>query len=136
MNPTIVPFIAYENPGAAMDWLGTAFGFEPHHVEFSPAREVFHAEMRCGDAIVMLESAAETRRWGMRPSKELGGPGGQGTYVYVANVDDHYRRALAAGAAIVMPLEDMEYGAREYAVRDPEGNLWCFGTYQFNREPK
>jgi uncharacterized glyoxalase superfamily protein PhnB len=136
MQPTIAPFIAYEDPRAAMDWLGAAFGFEPHHVELSPTRDVLHAEMRYGDAIVMLESAAQTRLWGMRTSKELGWPGGQGTYVYVANVDDHYRRALAAGATIVMPPEDMEYGARECAVRDLEGNLWCFGTYQFSRDTK
>jgi uncharacterized glyoxalase superfamily protein PhnB len=29
----------------------------------------------------------------------------------------------------VRELEDMPYGSREYSVRDPEGNLWSFGTY-------
>jgi uncharacterized glyoxalase superfamily protein PhnB len=29
-----------------------------------------------------------------------------------------------------MDLVDQSYGSREYAARDPEGNVWCFGTYQ------
>jgi uncharacterized glyoxalase superfamily protein PhnB len=24
---------------------------------------------------------------------------------------------------------DQDYGSRDFSVRDPEGNLWAFGTY-------
>ncbi|MGZ4246571.1 MAG: VOC family protein [Solirubrobacteraceae bacterium] len=47
-------------------------------------------------------------------------------------VDDPNRhRAVAgeAGATIVRELEETDYGSREYSARDPEGNLWSFGTY-------
>jgi uncharacterized glyoxalase superfamily protein PhnB len=37
--------------------------------------------------------------------------------------------APAAGAQIVRPLTDEPYGSLEYSARDPEGNLWSFGTY-------
>jgi uncharacterized glyoxalase superfamily protein PhnB len=47
----------------------------------------------------------------------------------VPDVDARYERARAAGAEIVMPPQDLDYGSREFAVRDPEGNLWSFGTY-------
>ena len=63
----------------------------------------------------------------------LGAPGqkpSSGIYVRVADPDAHHARAKAAGAEIVMGLVDQEYGSREYAARDPEGYLWCFGTYQ------
>jgi uncharacterized glyoxalase superfamily protein PhnB len=43
--------------------------------------------------------------------------------------DPQYARSRAAGAKIVRELEDMPYGSREFSVRDPEGNLWSFGTY-------
>jgi uncharacterized glyoxalase superfamily protein PhnB len=36
---------------------------------------------------------------------------------------------VAAGAEVVQPLHDTDYGSRDFAVRDPEGNLWSFGTY-------
>ena len=39
------------------------------------------------------------------------------------------RRHLAAGAVIVMAPEDKDYGGRGYGCRDPEGNLWSFGSY-------
>jgi len=29
-----------------------------------------------------------------------------------------------------MELTDQDYGSREFAARDPEGNVWCFGTYR------
>lgn len=50
-------------------------------------------------------------------------------YVAVADPDAHYERAKAEGAEIVMAPTDMDYGARNYCARDPEGHLWTFGTY-------
>ena len=47
----------------------------------------------------------------------------------VDDPDAHYQRAKAAGAEIVRELEDQDYGSRDYSARDPEGNLWSFGTY-------
>jgi uncharacterized glyoxalase superfamily protein PhnB len=49
-------------------------------------------------------------------------------YVVVADPDRHCAGATAAGARIVRELQDTDYGSREYSVRDPEGNLWSFGT--------
>lgn len=43
--------------------------------------------------------------------------------------DTHCARAVDAGAEIVMELTDQDYGWRDCAARDPEENLWSFGTY-------
>ncbi len=51
-------------------------------------------------------------------------------YLAVDNVDAHHDRAVAAGAEIIYGLTDQPYGSREYAARDPEGNVWSFGTYR------
>ena len=53
----------------------------------------------------------------------------QSPYIIVKDVDKHYERAVAAGAEIVMPLKDEDYGGRGYSCRDPEGCLWSFGSY-------
>lgn len=42
----------------------------------------------------------------------------------------HCARARRGGAEIVRDLHDTDYGSREYSARDPEGNMWHFGTYQ------
>jgi uncharacterized glyoxalase superfamily protein PhnB len=47
----------------------------------------------------------------------------------VPDPDRHHAKATAAGAQVVRGLEDTDYGSREYSVRDLEGNLWSFGTY-------
>jgi uncharacterized glyoxalase superfamily protein PhnB len=51
-------------------------------------------------------------------------------YVAVADPDAHHDRAVAAGAEVTRELVDTDYGSRDYAVRDPEGNRWSFGTYR------
>ena len=52
--------------------------------------------------------------------------------IYVArdDVDAAYERARDAGATIVREPTETEYGSREFAVRDPEGYGWSFGTYR------
>jgi uncharacterized glyoxalase superfamily protein PhnB len=50
-------------------------------------------------------------------------------YLVVDDPDAHHTTARAAGATVVRELQDTDYGSREYSVRDPEGNLWSFGTY-------
>jgi uncharacterized glyoxalase superfamily protein PhnB len=37
---------------------------------------------------------------------------------------------VAAGTDVVRPLEDTDYGSHTFTTRDPEGNLWTFGTYR------
>ena len=54
---------------------------------------------------------------------------------YVIQVDggiapETARESRAAGAEIFSPLRDEDYGSRGFGVRDPEGNLWAFGTYR------
>jgi uncharacterized glyoxalase superfamily protein PhnB len=46
----------------------------------------------------------------------------------IDNPDALDERAVAAGAEAVMGLTDQEDGSQEFAARDLEGNIWCFGT--------
>jgi uncharacterized glyoxalase superfamily protein PhnB len=123
-----IPFLEYEDARAALDWLGKAYGFEQTALHESPDGKVAHAEMRYGEGMVMIGAAWENN-WGMRTPRQLGGVN-QGVYVIVDDIDEHHERARAAGAEIVRPLEDTDYGSREYMSRDPEGNIWSFGTYR------
>ena len=68
-------------------------------------------------------------RFGVRPASELRAVTGA-VYVAVDEIDEHCERAKGAGAEIVIPPYDTGYGSRDYSARDPEGHLWCFGTYR------
>jgi hypothetical protein len=60
---------------------------------------------------------------------EIGGVETQLCYLHVENVAVHYARARAAGAEIVLDIEDEANSGRGYSCRDPEGHVWNFGTY-------
>ncbi|CAN5155144.1 VOC family protein [soil metagenome] len=125
----VIPFLTYEDARAALDWLTEAFGFERTQVHEGEDGTIVHAEMRFADGMIMLGSAGENNL-GMKTARELGAVN-EGVYSIVDHgLDAHYEQAVAAGAEIVLPLHDTDYGSREYVVRDPEGNLWSFGTYR------
>ena len=74
---------------------------------------------------IMLGSVREDPddRWPVQP-------GTAGCYVVTADPDAVHARAVAAGAEITDPPHDTDYGSRDFAARDPEGNRWSFGTYR------
>jgi len=124
-----IPFLNYEDAPAALDWLERAFGFERSEVHKGKNGAVVHAEMRFADGMIMLGSAGENDL-GMKTPREVGAVN-QGVYVIVdERIDAHYERAVSAGAEVVRALHDTDYGSRDYIARDPEGNLWSFGTYR------
>ncbi len=123
---TIFPALRYRDALAAIDWLERAFGCERHAVH-EEGGVVSHAELRLDDAWLMLGVDREDR-WGSRA--------GQGwLYVAVDEVDALFAQARDAGAEVVMELTDLDYGSRDFSVRDPEGNLWSFGTYRPSERP-
>ena len=50
-------------------------------------------------------------------------------YVVVDDVAAHATQARAAGAEILREPAEQDYGGSDYTVRDPEGNIWSFGSY-------
>jgi uncharacterized glyoxalase superfamily protein PhnB len=124
-----IAFMNYDDASAALSWLERAFGFERYLVHEGPDGTIAHAEMRFGDGMIMLGSAGKNEL-GMKTPRELGAVN-QGVYVIVDDgIDAHYESASAAGADVVRELHDTDYGSRDYVARDPEGNLWSFGTYR------
>jgi uncharacterized glyoxalase superfamily protein PhnB len=124
---TMSPIIAYDDAVAAIDWLQRVFAFQPLVVMTGENGEIGHAELRLGNGVIMPTS----RRRTPDPDNPWTQPlGTQGIYVALDNVDAHYEHAVSAGAEILRPLANTDYGSREYSARDLEGNLWSFGTYR------
>lgn len=123
----IFPFLRYEDAPAAFEWLARAFGFEKQMLVPGPDGTIAHAQLRYGGSLIMIGSARDDVM-NLKSPTAVGGAT-QGIYVHVDDVNAHHDRAKAAGAEIIMELEDTEYGSREYMARDLEGHLWSFGTY-------
>lgn len=127
---TIIPTLRYKDAVAAIDWLCRAFSFEKHLVVPSEDGGINHAQLVFGNGMIMVGSARDDDYGTLhKPMASTSDPVSQSAYIIVRDVDAHHRQAEAAGAAIVMPPEDQAYGGRLYSCRDPEGNLWSFGSY-------
>jgi uncharacterized glyoxalase superfamily protein PhnB len=118
---SVIPTFRYPDARAAIDFLCSAFGFTEHAAHEQDGI-IIHAELRLGDGWVMLGQDRDDA--GAYPS------GPSTTYVVVDDPDAHHARAVAAGAEITRELVDQDYGSREYAAKDPAGNVWSFGTYR------
>ena len=127
---TIIPGLRYRDTPAAIEWLCEAFGFEKHLVVPGEAGTIDHAQLVFGNGMIMLGSARDDDFGRLqKPLDTPDAPVSKSAYVIVADVDAHHARAVAAGAKVVMAPEDQHYGGRLYSCRDPEGNLWNFGSY-------
>jgi uncharacterized glyoxalase superfamily protein PhnB len=124
-TPTIFPCFRYADAPAALDWLERAFGFARGLVVPDDSGGIAHAQMGIEGGMIMLGS----RRQGDTPLDRALESGAQVTYLVVADTDAHHARAVAAGAEVIRAPFDTDYGSRDHIVRDPEGHVWCFGTY-------
>ena len=124
--PRIFPTFRYRDPKAMIDWLVKVFGFSVH-ARYGEGDHVAHAELALGSSMIMLGQVAGDGYGDM-----VGGPGengGKSVYIAVEDADVVYEQAVRAEAEILEAPVDRDYGGREFICRDPEGNIWCVGTY-------
>ena len=125
--PTVWPTLRATDARALIRFLVDVVGFEETAV-YGEGDVVHHAELSwpLGGGIMLGSAnrgAAQSDDWALRP-------GSFGCYVVTDEPDKLFARATAAGAKVLRELNDTDYGSRDFAVLDPEGNRWSFGTYR------
>lgn len=125
-----IPCLTYKDANKAVDWLCRAFGLHEHAVYRDDSGDVVHGELSCGTGLIMIgpETKGELSKY-MGTPECAGGVCTQTIYVIVDDPDVHFANAKAEGAEILLEPSDKDYGGRDYSCRDPEGNIWSFGTY-------
>ena len=121
------PTFVYNDALAAIAFLEDAFGFSRTIVVANERDDtiVEHAQLRWpeGGGVMLGSSGRPGNPFAARPT------GVGSAYVVTAEPDAVHERAIAAGAEIFQPLTDESYGNRSFSVKDPEGNVWSFGSY-------
>ena len=125
--PRIFATFRYKNAAAAIDWLVGTLGFTVHARYDRKDGKVGHAELALGSSMIMIGDEADDAYGRMIGTS--GATGGKSLYIVVDDVDALFARVEASGVKIEEGLTERDYGSREFICRDPEGNLWCFGTY-------
>jgi uncharacterized glyoxalase superfamily protein PhnB len=124
-SASVYPTLRCTDARAAMGWLERTLGFERREDHRDDDGNVVHAELALGSAIVMLSTAGVGREpFRSHPT------GCSLIYLATDEVEPLYERARDSGADIALELTETDYGSRDFTVRDPEGNLWSFGTYR------
>ena len=124
----LFPTLRYRDPAAAVVWLRSAFGFETHFIAEENGL-VVHAQLRFGSDLLFIGPDDPTDRYGMHSPLRLNGTNQCVCIALDGDVDQSCDRARSAGAEIVTEPYSTPYGSREFSCRDPEGHVWCVGTY-------
>jgi PhnB protein len=115
--PTIQPYLHPLRAEPVVNFLKRAFGAEEMGRYTAPDGVVPHTTIKIGDSHLEMGEAHGP----YQPMKSM-------FYLYVPNVDDVYRTALAAGAKVMQEPADQPYGDRVGAVTDIFGNQWWIAT--------
>ncbi len=110
---TVTPWIISHDTSRLIDYLERAFDAEEIARIHNPDGTIGHAEVRIGDAIVMLFDAKP--HWPPTPAFMR---------VYVEDADAVHRDAVAAGGTSITEVTHLFFGDRVGRVRDPLGNVW------------
>jgi PhnB protein len=116
------PMLSFKDGAAAIEFYKKAFGAVEHR-RFDHEGRVHVAEMFIEGALFRLRE--ETPKWNFLSPETLGGITCQ-MCMFVADPDAMAARAEAAGATIINPPQDYEYGYRQVSLKDPFGHYWQF----------
>jgi len=124
-TPTVWACLNYSDAPAAIEFL-VALGFRSTlTVPGDGPGVVAHAELRWpeGGGVMLGSDGRNESEFSEMPT------GAGSVYVVTADPGAVHDRAVGLGARVVRPMEETDYGSKQFAIADAEGNLWCFGTY-------
>ena len=114
---SVSPYLVVSDADATIDFLRKAFDAVEIRRFAGPDGTVAHAEVRVDDSVLMLADGSPG--WPAIPAH---------VHVYVADVDESYRRAIAAGGVSVREPVRKEDADRRSGVKDAGGSTWWIAT--------
>jgi uncharacterized glyoxalase superfamily protein PhnB len=117
-SPTVTPYLAVKGVAALIGFLKTVLDAKELDRVTLPDGRIMNAAVTIGNSRVMMGDPGD------RPSETAM------LYVYVADCDAVYEKALAAGATSLVKPTDMFYGDRTAAFQDASGNKWWVATHK------
>lgn len=126
-RPAITPHLVVAGAADAIEFYKQAFGATEMMRIPAPDGKLMHAAIQINGAMVMLVD--EMPQWGVMSPKTLNGSPVT-MHLYVDDVDAFIAHAVAAGANIKMPAQDMFWGDRYGVITDPFGHSWSIATPQ------
>jgi PhnB protein len=128
-HENLIPHLVCSPCTDAIEFYKKAFGAEEIHRMPAPdGQRLIHAAIRIGKSLVFLVDDFPEMCGGKSQTPRALGGTPVTIHHYVENCDAAIQRAQDAGATVLMPAQDMFWGARYGAVTDPYGHKWSFAT--------
>jgi len=124
---TATPYLIVKGAANAIEFYKKAFDATEVMRMPDPAGRIMHAEIQVGNSRIMM--ADEMPEMGFRGPQSLGGTP-VSILLYVNDVDAQARKATAAGAKVMRPVENQFYGDRSGTFTDPFGHVWTIATHK------
>lgn len=118
--PVLTPCLCVHDGLAAIKFYEAAFGAKERCRLTASGNKIGHCEMTVEEQVFMLADEMPPHS---KSPQTLGGIATR-FVLMVPNADAAYDRAIAAGAASIMPPANMFYGFRGACVCDPFGHAW------------
>ena len=126
-NHSVTAALVVRDGKKAIEFYKTAFGAKLLSVMDGPdGQSVMHAELKIGDTKIYLGD--ENPDMGARSPQALGGSP-VSLNIYTEDCDAMFKKAIAAGATVKMPLDNMFWGDRYGKLTDPFGHEWGIATH-------
>jgi uncharacterized glyoxalase superfamily protein PhnB len=121
---TVTPYLVVENAAELMEFMKNAFDGKVTFVSKRDPKKIMHATVSIGTSTIMVADAME----GMEPQTGM-------LYLYLEDVDNVFRKAIAAKATSIREPKTEFFGDRAGAVKDKWGNVWWLATHVEDVEP-
>lgn len=123
---TLNVYITLKDCKKAIDWYKKVFGAKEIGMLTMPDGKIGHGEIEIEGSLLMV--ADENLEWGNKAPETIGGNPAS-LALYVKDCDAFFKKAVDAGATVVMPVADQFYGDRSGQVMDPFGYKWSIITH-------
>jgi len=107
-----MPYLIIKNAQQFLDFTKNVFDAIETYKVMRDEHTIMHAEITIDESVIMFADSTEQYA-----------PITAGMFVYVADADETYQRAIESGATVITAVADQPYG-RSGGVRDPFGNAW------------
>lgn len=115
----VTPYLFVDGAAKAADFYARAFGaVEVFRYPVDEQGRTMHIHLHLRGTSVMLADFYPEQGHGYEK------PQGFNLTLQVTDIDNDFKRAIDAGAEVLLPVQDMFWGDRYGQLRDPFGVMW------------
>jgi PhnB protein len=117
----LIPMLVCRDAAKEMSFCKSAFGAVELSRREAKDGSIVHATLSIHESMIMIHDASP-HLGSIPPQQDGSSP--VVNYLYCEDADESIKKAVAAGARVLMPAENTFWGDRVGRIIDPSGHVW------------